>query len=75
MVWQTYDSAAKRKYTTADEIEYLKTLPRSGHGIPHLEMLRRYRQAMKLRKRWGLIDPDVVRTYLIMELGKEDSAS
>lgn len=73
--WRIYDTAAKRKYTTKDEIEFLKALPSSGHGVPRLEMLRRYRQTMTRRCRWGLIDPDVIRTYLILEIGEEDNKS
>lgn len=76
MTWRIYDSAAKCKYTTEDEIVFLKSLfsnPKSG--VIRQEKLRRYREAMKLRSQWGLIDPDVVRTYLTMEIGKEDSAS
>lgn len=74
MTWRIYDSAAKCQYTTEDEISFLKSLfsnPQSG--VIRQEKLRRYRMAMKLRRRWGLIDPDVVLTYLTMEIGKEDN--
>lgn len=70
------ENAATRKYTTADEIAFLKALGKSRSGAPRPEILRRYREAMKLRQRWGLIDPVVVSTYLTLEIGREeDSAS
>lgn len=58
-----------RRYGTQEEIEYLKNLGRSRHGVPRVEMLRRYRQSMERRQRWGVIDPEIIRTYLEIEIG------
>jgi hypothetical protein len=58
-----------RHYGTQEEIEYLKGLGRSPHGVSRTEMLRRYRQGMERRQRWGMIDPEIIRTYLDLEIG------
>jgi hypothetical protein len=64
--------ASNEYWTTAHEIDFLQRL--GSHREPNplrcsrTVLLIRYRQACVRRKQWGMVDRDIIKTYLSMEL-------
>ena len=66
-------------WSTADELFFLehlgtwtqsKSQPEGVHGVSRKSLLRRYRAAMRLRKRWGSLDAQRIRAA-VREMEKE----
>jgi len=60
-----------RNWTTKCEIDYLKsigTFMLMPSKFTRKELLRKYRENMKLRVDWGAINPDKIKEYLAGEI-------
>lgn len=57
-------------WTTQHEIQFLKNLGKKLSRPGQISMLRKYMQVISARKKWGAIDLEVVRAYLLLEIGE-----
>jgi hypothetical protein len=63
-----------RKWTTQDEIDFLRRIGthRTGKNVlPRRELLRKYRRSIAQRSYWGAVDRQLIENYLTLEIGKD----
>lgn len=57
-------------WRTEEEIAFLQNLGRFAGLRARAALLRRYLAQMKVRRHWGRIDPEIVESYIRLELGE-----
>ncbi len=61
----------QRSHSTEEEKSFLRSLWRAGK----LDVLRKYRDTMPVRKRWENIDPHKIKAYIELLIKKMEDSS